>query len=748
MMRAIIAAIALLLPVHVYAQTETVYADRLSVGSGVPGTAPSVSSVRLQGLATSGGNQVVLIDSTTLALVRRVLGKTDLPAAVAYEDEANTYTLGQTFSSTTQHNGVSTFTVTPVITNAIPALRFIETGGTTNRQRWLTLADGEEYKIVSQTDGDVTTGTPFRAQHTGSLVLDPFSKQVLPNANNEGTIGSPLRKWLSIYAAELNVDVLTYAETLATSGGRWLIAPSTALIEDISDSATTIKVKSNNLANGDIVYLENNSRIEYMTVTSAATRINKAGIGNVSAETGTTNWSTSGTATLTSSVEQHWHGGKSLKWAYTSGAADIIYAPASLLAASTQYTVSVYVKRADGAAVVPVAGTTYRLAVDSANGVICNASVQDVANGWYRIYCTGTSGGSSPAGVAVLGIPTTTNHYFDAWQVEPGATLTAWSRDSASYTVTRNADGTGGDVWEAGSGIVNTRQTGAGLIDCYATQSFRLSTQIGPACAGMVRTSSTYNALSPFWAIGNMRGIYGYSFGSGDVYGAAFGDGNATNLTIDTTNGIRFRDGGTDLLTLSSSTLDLLNTGVIKSGAASAFGTGTGIWLAANSGTPQFRIGNPSGNRLSWDGTNIALTSANMTIDGSSTRIGARNSAVYAAANGYNFSPIAVTGGEFGMFGYDTGTSAARGIQIRNVHSSSGAEAQFAVDLGNGGAGAMSLTMRAATSTGELFLAGFTRIDINATTAASVTLACGGGQAVKNLTTIHGFVTAASCGTP
>lgn len=49
-----------------------------------------------------------------------------------------------------------------------------------------------------------------------------------------------------------------------------------------------------------------------------------------------------------------------------------------------------------------------------------------------------------------------------------------------------------------------------------------------------------------------------------------------------------------------SGTLNVATSGVIKSGQ-SAFNTGTGYWLDYNGGSPRFSIGNPSGNRLTWD---------------------------------------------------------------------------------------------------------------------------------------------------
>lgn len=120
--------------------------------------------------------------------------------------------------------------------------------------------------------------------------------------------------------------------------------------------------------------------------------------------------------------------------------------------------------------------------------------------------------------------------------------------------------------------------------------------------------------------IGNLAGTHGYPSGT-PVFGAVFGPATGTNITIDATNGIRIRLGTTNKLVADpSGNLNLVGDlvmgtgGVIRSGAT-AFNTGTGYWLAHNAGSPQFRIGNPSGDRLSWNGTNLTLVSSSVTID-------------------------------------------------------------------------------------------------------------------------------------
>lgn len=44
------------------------------------------------------------------------------------------------------------------------------------------------------------------------------------------------------------------------------------------------------------------------------------------------------------------------------------------------------------------------------------------------------------------------------------------------------------------------------------------------------------------------------------------------------------------------------NAGIIRSAGATAFGTGTGFWQGYDGTTAKWRVGNPSGNKISWDG--------------------------------------------------------------------------------------------------------------------------------------------------
>ena len=58
---------------------------------------------------------------------------------------------------------------------------------------------------------------------------------------------------------------------------------------------------------------------------------------------------------------------------------------------------------------------------------------------------------------------------------------------------------------------------------------------------------------------------------------------------------------------VGSVTLGSSGTGSLSSGQ-SAYDTGTGFWLERNAGTPRFSVGNSAGNKLTWNGTTLAIT--------------------------------------------------------------------------------------------------------------------------------------------
>ncbi len=230
----------------------------------------------------------------------------------------------------------------------------------------------------------VGSGGNLTVAPTGDFIFNPTGNDILPTTNYDLNIGSLSKKYLTLHAAELWVETLVAQDTIATIGGRILVGPTTVLTSDLTNVATTILVKHNQMASGDRVYMEANGKVEFMSIDSA------------------------------------------------------------------------------------------------------------------------------PGGVGPY-----------------------------SYTVTRNLDGTGANVWNAGDAVFNTGTTGDGFIDLYSFSGLASGTT-GPTIVGNVRNSSTYNDWTEHWAIGNLDGLYGYG---STTYGAAFGAySEEAYITIDSSNGVRFFD--------------------------------------------------------------------------------------------------------------------------------------------------------------------------------------------------------------
>ncbi len=634
--------------------------DYLAIGSAcVNSTDPAC----LAGLpARTPGQDVVSAIDATGNLGRGPLGTADIPSVFTRRDLAET--IGQAWLFSLGVTGP--FRVSggssPDVAIGADNVRFGINAGTPRvvwedagfNQWTIDNLQGVLRYYRTNSAGSADT-VPFSLSDV--LTIDPKGKALLPNLSYDINLGSPLRKFLSVNAAELNVETLVAQSVAATIGGRVLVLPTTYLLAAIDSTQTTIQTKHNNLANGDRIYLEGDGRVEFMAVTSSATTINKCSVNCDADNTGSWN---SNTSTLTLSRGIRWQGDASINVSAATNA-DVYHFTAGNFANSTAYVISVYIKRSDGAAVVPVAGGAYQMYCrDGVGSTIGNAIADDVGDGWYRLHATCTTGTSGNDIVGVHNMPAGVTHFIDAVQIEPGSTLTPWSLTSSSYTVTRDLDGTGGNYWEAGAAIANTGQTGNGFIDLYSTRGVRAGTEIGPTIAGNVRQSSTYNDWAPRWAIGNLNGLYGYAV---TTFGAAFGDASATNVTIDVPNGFRVRNGTSDLLQFDTSGNGFLTGHLAIGSGVTAFSTGTGLWMDYNAGTPQFRVGNPSGNYLSWNGSALAVQSDHVKIPGNLTDgiiIDTAGSGSFANRNAYSvWNASAMLGGISGW-----GDSTSRSINI------------------------------------------------------------------------------------
>lgn len=106
---------------------------------------------------------------------------------------------------------------------------------------------------------------------TGDLTIDPTGNDALPETNYDINLGSLSKKYLSLHAAELWVETLVAQNTIATIGGRVLVAPTNILVADMAPEHAAFYTKYNNLAIGDIVYLESSGKVEFGLITAGPT---------------------------------------------------------------------------------------------------------------------------------------------------------------------------------------------------------------------------------------------------------------------------------------------------------------------------------------------------------------------------------------------------------------------------------------------------------------------------------------------
>ena len=156
----------------------------------------------------------------------------------------------------------------------------------------------------------------------GNLITDPAGNSILPQTNYDINIGMLSKKYLTLHAAELWVETLVAQNTIATIGGRVLVAPTNTLVVDLSPGSTSIEVKYNNFNNGDRVYMEANGQVEFMAIASSASPISG-------------HYSYAVTRNLDGSGANQWYAGDALLNTGTTGNGFIdLYSTAGVLSGS------------------------------------------------------------------------------------------------------------------------------------------------------------------------------------------------------------------------------------------------------------------------------------------------------------------------------------------------------------------------------------------------------------------------------
>lgn len=114
------------------------------------------------------------------------------------------------------------------------------------------------------------SGGSFTTSGSADLTFTIGGSDILPYTGYSYNLGSLSKKYLTLHAAELWVETLVAQNTIATIGGRVLVGETNVLVADLSSVATTINVKYNNFTNGDRVYMEADSKVEFLAIASSA----------------------------------------------------------------------------------------------------------------------------------------------------------------------------------------------------------------------------------------------------------------------------------------------------------------------------------------------------------------------------------------------------------------------------------------------------------------------------------------------
>lgn len=147
----------------------------------------------------------------------------------------------------------------------------------TGIERILKSSSSGNLNLASLTTILINSAAELTLNPVGNIILDSQAGATIPGGTIQDDLGAYNRKWRTLFAAELYVETLVAQDVISTIGGRIMVAPTTTLIADVSNVATTIDVKHNNLQSGDFVVLQTApagiAQIEAMRIISSATTI-------------------------------------------------------------------------------------------------------------------------------------------------------------------------------------------------------------------------------------------------------------------------------------------------------------------------------------------------------------------------------------------------------------------------------------------------------------------------------------------
>lgn len=296
---------------------DVLITEALTVGGSQ--TTPAASSLRLDGLATTGGTP--LFRRANGDVVVRSIGTGDLPSSLMRKDSAaglqsvnaavsiaNTLTVSRStiLSNTLSVSGATTLSSTLGVTGNTALFGHVNVMTTLHVTSDATLSNTDvgallrvsgstglpntttSHVYITGGHGSPISGRMWIGDRTGwSLRMSTrnagvnadshifsdngrleIGQDILPMTAGSGNVGLTNRKWLSLHASEMWVSTLVAEDVMSTIGGRVLVGPTTTLAASINASTTTITTRHNNLTTGYRVYLEGGGQFECMVIQS------------------------------------------------------------------------------------------------------------------------------------------------------------------------------------------------------------------------------------------------------------------------------------------------------------------------------------------------------------------------------------------------------------------------------------------------------------------------------------------------
>lgn len=402
---------------------------------------------------------------------------------------------------------------------------------------------------------NTTTGNTIYHRVNNADVMQMTSQRLNPAGSAQIDLGDYNRKWRTLYASELYVEVLVAQSVMATIGGRIMVAPTTKLIADVNSYQSYIDVKDNDLFNGDYIRMETAPsgvpQAESMRITSDPVTItggfrynvlravnNTFGIVTTASMTNSqttinlsVNYITSSsylylvaTGSPLQETIQITSGPTTVSGGYRYNCTRNITGTGAQAWASGVNAIYTALAWTSGDAIVSLAGGASSLTTLIAN-VTVGATTMDV----------GSSGLTNGASYFLQ----TSTQYEVVTVTSAPTTVTGGYR----YTITRNVNGGGAKAWSTGAGIhAVSQQTGRGYIDLTSTAT--IHNALGPTQTIYTRTGTTgWNDVKPVTTMGNLRSFVDYT---ADTFGWGVGNdltlsptGGFSGMTGDAVNGLR-----------------------------------------------------------------------------------------------------------------------------------------------------------------------------------------------------------------